>query len=161
MGSLKRRLQQLEAQNPDPAELADFGDSWPLEDQLAQVADTLDLYIHFHSGDDIQYPATDRELHLLGLLCVEKGLNEDAAQLPEWVWEHVKRMEPKDQAERDRWLCANRERPFVSWRERVRRHEEAQKRRAEESRRRDRELLERNRAAVGLPPLEEGNCEPG
>ena len=62
-------------------------------------------------------------------------------------------MEPAGQPKRDAWLSENRGVPFEPWRERVRRAEDQQRRYAEECRQRDRELLERNRAACGLPPL--------
>jgi hypothetical protein len=174
MGSLRRELERLR-------ELADpsFEEDWPLDEQLADVADKLDRFIHFHSGDSVRYVATDREIHLLGLLCAGWELGEDGGEytfpsgltvrliregdgflidvhrrigiedLPDWTHEHVERMDPKKQAKRDRWLADNRDRPFVPWREKLRRVEEEQQRRSEEIKRRDRELLERNRARAG------------
>jgi hypothetical protein len=156
--SIHRRLERLEAQNPNPAELTDFGDAWPLDDQLAQVADMLDFFISFHSRDTIRYQATDRELHLLGLLCAANGseAGDSSARspggLPEWTREHFERMDPKEQPHRDRRLFEMRS-GFEPWREKVRRAEEEQQRRSAESKRCSRELLERNRVSVGLPPL--------
>ncbi|MGH3147400.1 MAG: hypothetical protein ACRDTR_16510, partial [Rubrobacter sp.] len=66
--------------------------------------------------------------------------------------EYVERMDPHHQEERDRWLFEKRH-DFEPWREGVRRGEEEQRAYAEKSRQRDRELLESNRASVGLPPL--------
>jgi hypothetical protein len=46
----------------------DFPD-WDLVDQLEQVAFTLRWYRQFHADGGVRYPATDREIHLLALLC--------------------------------------------------------------------------------------------
>jgi hypothetical protein len=180
VGRIERRLEDLEKREArnrsasDPtAALADFGDAWTLDEQLAVVADKLDVYIHFHSQDDIQYAATRREIHLLGILCAMwelgaeggeytfpsgltlrfipegEGLLIDvprricAEDLPEWTREHFKQGDLKGEEEREQFLFETRERPFVPWRERVRQVEEEQKRRAEESRRRDREYFEK------------------
>jgi hypothetical protein len=180
-GGLGGRLGALEGRLA-PTAPADLPD-WPLDDQLAAVADTLDFYAHFHSNEPLRYSATDRELHLLGLLCAARELGEDggehrfpsglavrlirdgdsflvdaprrirAEDLPGWAREHFGRMDPARQEERERWLLEHRVVPFEPWRERVRRHEERVRARQEESRQGDRELLERNRASVGLPPL--------
>ena len=75
-----------------------------------------------------------------------------AEDLPDWAYEHFGRMEPARQDGRERWLFENRVAPFEPWRERVQRHEE-RVRAFEENRQGDRELLELNRAACGLPPL--------
>ena len=182
-GGLGRRLGTLEGRlAPAPADLPD----WPLDDQLAAVADTLDFYAHFHSNEPLRFSATDPELHLLGLLCAMLELGEGggehtfpsglavrlvregerfladmprrirAEDLPGWAREHFERMDPARQDGRERWLFENRVVPFEPWRERVRRHEEHVRAFEEESKQRDRELLERNRASVGLRPLTPG-----
>ena len=130
------RLERIAAEMParwDPAE-------WPAECQLAAALDYLDFQAAF--GDEAV--CTDRELGLL---------EEAAGGLPEGWRGHVRRMDPRHQEERERWLFENRVVPFEPWRERVRRRLEEQSAFAERSRQRDRELLERNRASVGLPPL--------
>lgn len=165
--SLKDRLRRLEAARFPSSTEDSLSEEWPLDDQLEQVADTLDRFIYFHSKDEVRYVATDREIHLLGLLCAawrsrEVPLGEDggegegflvdvprqirAQDLPEWALEHFERMDPKKQAERERWLFAHRH-TFEPWRESVRRVEEGQRRRGEESRRRDREFLDAKREA--------------
>ena len=80
---------------------------------------------------------------------------------PEEVRKHVSRLELRMQPERDAWLREQAGyfvRDLEELPRRIAEVEEQQRKRAEESRRRDRELLERNRAAVGLPPL--GTDEP-
>ena len=141
-----RRIRDLErraaAETParwDPAE-------WPAEDQLAAALDHLDFHAAF--GDEAV--CTDREL----------GLLEGAAEeLPEGRRDRARRMDPAYQEKRERWLFENRVVPFEPWRERVRRRHEEQRAFAERSRQGDRELLERNRASVGLPPLTPAQLE--
>ena len=135
-----RRIRDLErraaADTParwDPAE-------WPAECQLAAALNYLD----FHAAFGTEAVCTDRELGLL---------EEAAEELPEGWRGRVRRMDPVYQEERERWLFEHRIVPFEPWRERVRRRHEEQRAFAERSRQRDRELLERNRASVGLPPL--------
>jgi hypothetical protein len=182
--SLDKRLERLEdlAGDASPTKFED----WSLDDQLEDVADKLDLYIRFHSRDTIRYQATDRELHLLGLLCAANELGAEGGEytfptgltvglarvpqregdgflidaprhiraddLPEWTREHVERIDPKDQDRRDRWLYEMRH-YFKRDREERPKREEERRRRSRESKQSDRELLERNRASVGLPPL--------
>ena len=140
MAGIERRLERLKEQMPAAWEAVP--EPWPLEDQFEDVLD----YLSFHWSLGSPAVCTDREINLLDAV-------ED---LPEEVRKHVKRMAPKRQPERERWLYANwqerkqerEERP-----ERLKRQEEERRARAAESKRRDRELLERNRASVGLPPL--------
>ncbi len=74
------------------------------------------------------------------------GLDE----LPEWLQPLV-RLVPADRGEvRRRYEDPP---PFEGWREKVRRHQESARAFAEASKQGDRELLETNRASVGLPPL--------
>jgi hypothetical protein len=66
---IRRRLEALEEQtfgSSDP--YPDFPD-WDLVDQLEQVAFTLRWYRQFHVDGGVRYPATDREIYLLALLC--------------------------------------------------------------------------------------------
>ncbi len=180
---IRKRLALLEEHHAPALLLGDFPD-WPVEEQLAAVADQWDFFRSFHADGRVRYSGTDREIHLLGLLCAAHALGEDGGEhafpsglvvtiapegggafgahaprpvrledLPEWASKHFERMSPDKQAERERWLFENRVVPFESWREGARRHEERVRARREESRRRNRELLERNRAACGLPPL--------
>lgn len=113
---------------------------WPLEDQLASVADHLD----FHMTYGTVAPCTDRELGLISGAFPEG--------VPERVLEHTRRMDPKLQEERDRREYEARG-DFLPWREHVRKVEEEHRAYAEESKRRDRALLEKNRAACGLPSM--------
>jgi hypothetical protein len=101
----------------------------------------------------VRYPATDRELHLLGLLCAARGLGEDGGEhrfpsglavrlvrdgehflvdtprqirgedLPEWTREFFERMDPDRQPKRDAWLHGDRHRAKKE-RERAVWHEE-------------------------------------
>jgi hypothetical protein len=97
--------------------------------------------VGFHATFGTVYPCTDREAALL-----------EGAGLVGAAEEHTERTDPRDQERRERWLFANRH-GFEPWREKVRCVEEQQRAYAEASKQRDRELLEENRAAVGLPPL--------
>lgn len=135
MAGLKRRLERIE----EAGLSAHWSyEEWPLEDQIAAVLDVVRSYIRFHSDDDIQFPATDRELHLVGILCARGELGEDGGEytfptgltvrlipdgegflidaprqigiedLPDWMHEHVRRMDPKDQPRREAESFANR-----------------------------------------------------
>ncbi len=138
-GGAARRLVRLEERARDTL-AARFGpDDWPHEDQLEAVLDYLDFHVTFGTVA----VCTDRELSLLS--AVPEGL-------PEEVREHVERMDPKRQEERDRREYEGR-RDFLPWRDCVRQVEEEHRAYAKESRQRDRELLERNRVSVGLPAL--------
>jgi hypothetical protein len=64
----RRRLEALEEHTFGADPLRDFSD-WDLVDQLEQVAFVLNWYRRFHADGRVRYPATDREIHLLGLLC--------------------------------------------------------------------------------------------
>lgn len=78
MSGLGRRLRKLEeAAGPERG----FPD-WPIEDQLEGVADTLDFYARFHADGRARYPATDREIDLLGILCAlrEDPLGEEGGE---------------------------------------------------------------------------------
>jgi hypothetical protein len=73
---------------------------------------------------------------------------------PESIRAFVRRMPLEEQGVQDMLIAAQLADPDAPdlW-ERLRRQEEEHKRRSAESKQRDRELLERNRASVGLPPL--------
>ena len=192
MGRLDDRLRRLEAEEPALSAPAEFPD-WSLDDQLAGVANTLRFRVGSHSNaKGVRYPATDREIHLLGLLCVfwergkeggeytfeASGLTVELApseageemvfraprrigidDLPEWILDHVERMDPEKQPERAAWRYAYRhrakeERERWAWESSLEgRHEKALKR--VEHWRRDLEFLNRNRASLGLPPKDE------
>ena len=65
---IRKRLEELEERTFGADPFRDFPD-WDLVDQLESVADTLHFFRRFHRDGRVRYPATDRELHLLGLLC--------------------------------------------------------------------------------------------
>lgn len=70
----------------------------------------------------------------------------------------MSRIDPRMQSERDAWLRKEAGyfiRELEELPARLAEVEAQQRARAEESRRRDRELIARNRALVGLPPLED------
>lgn len=113
---------------------------WPVEDQLAAVLDRLDFHMTFGTVA----PCTDRELNLISGTFPEG--------VPDEVREYAGRVDPRRQEERDRREYERRH-DFRPWRERVRQAEEEHRAYAERSRQGDRELLESNRASVGLPPL--------
>jgi hypothetical protein len=159
VGSLVRRLERLEEQM-HPAHLS--YEEWPLVNQIEDVF----CYVKLHARWGSVASCTDQQLRCLGLLVAgweNPGTPlEDLSPVglddfPEEVKEHVSRMDPRWQPERDAWL---REQTGYFVREleelpaRIAEIEEQQRVRAEESRRRDREFLKRNRARVGLPPLE-------
>ena len=136
-GGMDRRIARLE-ELASPEGLAEELPGWPLDAELAAALDHLDFHVTFGTVA----ACTDRELCLLGAV----------DGLPEGWRGHVRRIAPARQEERDRREYENR-RDFEPWRERVRRRAEEQRAFAERSRQRDHELLERNRASVGLPPL--------
>jgi len=123
-------------------------------------------YLRLHACWDSVAACTDQQLYCLGLI-VAAWENPDAelkdlvpaslSDFPDEVKEHVSRIDPRMQAERDAWL---REEAgyFVRFLEEIPASiaevEERQRARAEESRRRDRELLAHNRAVVGQTPLQ-------
>jgi hypothetical protein len=159
VGSLERRLERLEEQM-HPAHLS--YEDWPLTDQMEDVF----CYLRLHVRWDSVAACTDQQLYCLGLI-VAAWENPDAkledlvpaslSDFPDEVKEHVSRLDPRAQPERDAWLreeagyfvCTLEELPA-----RLAEVEAQQRARAEESRRRSRELIARNRALVGLPPLE-------
>jgi hypothetical protein len=159
MAGLERRLERLEEQM-HPAHLS--YEDWPLVDQMEDVF----CYLRLHACWDSVAACTDQQLYCLGLI-VASWENPEAAledlspveleNFPDEVREHVSRIDPRMQPERDAWL---REEAGYFVREleelpaRLAEAEERQRARAEESRRRDHEFLKRNRALVGLPPLE-------
>jgi hypothetical protein len=159
MAGLERRLERLEEQM-HPAHLS--YEDWPLTDQMEDVF----CYLRLHARWDSVAACTDQQLYCLGLI-VAAWENPDAkfedlvpaslSDFPDEVREHVSRIDPRMQPERDAWL---REESGYFVREleelpaRLAEVEAQQRARAEESRRRSRELITRNRALVGLPPLE-------
>jgi hypothetical protein len=159
VGSLERRLERLE-QQMHPAHLS--YEDWPLTDQMEDVF----CYLRLHARWGSRAACSDQQLRCLGLV-VASWENPDTPledlspvgldDFPDEVREHVSRLDPRAQPERDAWL---REEAGYFVREleelpaRLAEVEERQRAYAEESRRRDREFLKRNRALVGLPPLE-------
>jgi hypothetical protein len=159
MGGLGKRLERLEEQM-HPAHLS--YEDWPLVDQMEDVF----CYLRLQARWDSVAACTDQQLYCLGLI-VASWENPEAefedlvpasiSDFPDYVREHVSRIDPRMQPERDAWL---REEAGYFVREleeqpaRLAEVEKRQRARAEESRRRDRELLAHNRALVGLPPLE-------
>ncbi len=75
MRDVKRRVARLEERHDAPALLGGFPD-WPVEDQLESVADLLIWYRRFHSDHAVRYQGTDREIHLLGVVCAARALAE-------------------------------------------------------------------------------------
>jgi|SRR5215217_925687 len=162
MGSLVRRLERLEEQK-HPEHLS--YEEWPLVEQIEDVYSYLMLHVRWGS----RAACTDQQLRCLGLL-VAGWENPDTPleelspvgldDFPDEVEEHVSRLDPHAQSERDAWL---REQAGYFVREleelpaRIAEHKEQVRMRTEESRKRDRELIARNRALVGLPPLERGD----
>jgi hypothetical protein len=159
VGSLERRLERLEEQM-HPAHLS--YEDWPLTDQMEDVF----CYLRLHARWDSVAACTDQQLYCLGLI-VAAWENPDAkledlvpaslSDFPDEVGEHVSRIDPRMQSERDAWLRKEAGYFVRSLEElpaRLAEVEAQQRARAEESRRRYRELIARNRALVGLPPLE-------
>ena len=159
MGSLERRLERLEEQM-HPAHLS--YEDWPLTDQMEDVF----CYLRLHARWDSVAACTDQQLYCLGLI-VAAWENQDAkledlvpaslSDFPDEVREQVSCIDPRMQSERDAWLRKEAGYFIQELEElpaRLAEVEAQQRARAEESRRRDRELIARNRALVGLPPLE-------
>lgn len=126
MSSIRRRLEILE-EITAPQEFP----GWRLEEQVEDVLDKFRFYQRFHANDPVRYAATDREIHLLGLVCAfwelpdgvgeyrypsgamvewadEDGMRKvDGAgyvsleDLPEDVRKHFENMAPEDQPARD------------------------------------------------------------
>jgi hypothetical protein len=67
-GGIRKRLEELEEQTFGADPFSDFPD-WDLADQLEAVAHVLSWYGGFHADGRVLYSATDREIHLLALLC--------------------------------------------------------------------------------------------
>jgi hypothetical protein len=131
-------------------------EEWPIE---AQIQDVLSYFLLHVRWDSIA-ACTDQQLYCIGLWLASQEDPESNLEdlspvaledFPEEVVEHVSRLEPRLQAERDVWL---REQGgyFVRMLEevpaRLAEIEEQRRRRSEESRRRDRELLKRNRELI-------------
>ncbi len=131
MGSIRRRVSRLEEAAHAGTLPAHWNpDEWPTNDQLAEVVD----YVDFHRRFGTVAVCTSRQVNLLGIATAHEQLggagewvapsgvvitlteNEDDTfgaelsanvaieDLPDDVREHVKRMAPERQAERDRWL---------------------------------------------------------
>lgn len=77
--AIHRRLEGLEERIFGADPFRDFPD-WSLEDQLEDVLDTLAWQRRFHGNGNVRYPATDRELHLLGFLCAHWKLLEEGGE---------------------------------------------------------------------------------
>lgn len=133
--NIEKRIEGLEARIGTR-----LAPEWTPEDMREKVLDELDFAL-----------ATGSPVHLcrdeLALLGVDS-----ADGLPDQLRRFVVLRPPTWGEIKHRYKDPPR-RPFESWRERVRQHEERVRAFVEEGRQRDRELLETNRASVGLPPL--------
>lgn len=76
---IHKRLEALEERTFGADPFRDFPD-WSVDDQLEDVEDTLRWFRGFHGDGLARYPATDRELHLLGLLCANWELPEEGGE---------------------------------------------------------------------------------
>lgn len=183
MGSLNSRLRRLEARETNPlAEFADWDPTDQLEaaadyvnfhrrfGSVAVCTDreitllgiiaaynelggTVGEWVALESGTVITLMDAGPE----GLFNVSFSGNILVEDLPEHTRPYVERMSPGMQERRERWLFEHREEHRLEREERperLKREEAERRRRSEESRKRDRELIERNRAACGLPPLD-------
>ena len=120
MGNVRKRLEALERAASGPADFSD----WPLEEQMDDAAHMLLFYWRFHGDGGVRYPATDRELGLLGMVFgVDAPRPIRLEDLPEEVGKVFKRMDPKEQPRRDAWLYQDRHRAKQA-REREAWHEE-------------------------------------
>jgi hypothetical protein len=159
MAGLERRLERLEEQM-HPAHLS--YEEWPLVEQIEDAF----CYVKLHARWGSRVACTAQQLRALGLL-VAHWENPDTPledlspvgldDFPDEVKEHVSRLDPRAQPERDAWLreeAGYYVRTIEELPARLAEVQEQQQARAEESRRRDRELIAHNRALVGLPPLE-------
>ena len=159
MGSLERRIGRLEQETL--AARQEYED-WPLVNQIEDAF----CYVKLHASFGSVAACTDRQLRCLGLLAAswenpDIPLGElsplDLEHFPAEVREHISRLNADMQPERDAWLrqeAGHFVRELEGMPARLAEIEARQRVRAEESRRKDRELIERNRALVGLPPLE-------
>ena len=159
MGSLGKRLERLEEQM-QPTHVSN--EDWPLIDQIEDAY----CYLKLHARWGSRAACTDQQLRCLGLL-VAGWANPDTPledltpvsldDFPEEVRDCVSRLGADMQPERDAWLheeAGHYVRDLEEMPARMAEVQEQQKAQAEESRRRDRELITRNRALVGLAPLE-------
>ena len=153
MGGLERRLKRLEQETLAAHQ---EHEDWPLADQIEDAF----CYLKIHAGFGSVAACTDRQLRCLGLL-VASWENPDTPleelspvpfeDFPEEVSEHVSRLDPRNQPERDAWLREEAGyfvRDLKEMPARLAEIEAQQQAYAEESRRRDRELLERNHALI-------------
>jgi hypothetical protein len=159
MGGLGRKLDKLE-ERMYPAHVS--YEEWPLIDQIEDAY----CYLKLHARWGSRAACTDQQLRCLGLLVagwenpntpLEDLTPVSLDDFPEEVREHVKRLDADMQPERDAWLrqeAGHYVRDLEELPARIAEVEEQQRARAEESRIRTRELIARNRALVGLPPLE-------
>lgn len=135
--NLRKRLEDLEGRTIAARPSAE----WSREKVAEKVVDELDFA---HATTSPVY-LCDAEFGAVGM----DGVDD----LPEWLRPRV-RMRPWEDV-RHRY-GGSPERPFEGWRERARKHGERVEAYIRESKQRDRELLEDNRASVGLPPLTSG-----
>ena len=153
MGSLERRLKRLEEQ----MHAAPFSyEGWHLVEQIEDAF----CYLRLHARWGSRAACTDQQLRCLGLVAAswenpDTPLEELSPvaldDFPEEMREHVSRLDPRMQPERDAWLreeAGHFVRELEELPARIAEHEEQVRIRTEESRRRDRELLERNRALI-------------
>ncbi len=134
MPNIRRRIEGLEGH----VAVAPFAPGWTREEIAAKVLDEIDFALATNSPVSL----SEGELDAVGA----RGVDE----LPGWLQPLV-RLVPPDRGEvRHRYKDPP---PFEGWRDKVRRHEEGVRAFVEASKQEGRELLEKNRASVGLPPL--------
>jgi hypothetical protein len=158
VGDLEKRIERLEEERLSAYRQHE---DWPLVDQIEDAF----CYVKLHARWGSRAACTDRQLLCLGLLAASwespDTLLEDLTpvaleDLPDELRRHVSRLDADMQPKRDAWLrseAGHYVRELEEMPARLAEAEARQRARAEESRRRDRELMERNRALVGLPPL--------
>lgn len=135
-GSIRRRVEDLEGR----AASATPSPEWSREEMAERVLDQIDFAV----ATDSPVVLCEAELEAVGVAGV--------GDLPEWLRPRIQIPLPAWGKVRHRYEDPP-QRPFEGWRERVDKHQERVEERCRESKQRDRELLERNRAACGLPAL--------
>ena len=93
--SLRKEIRRLLAEAAAEREADPLGayPDWPLDSQLDQVELKLRWYAAFESGNENRYPATDREIHVLGIWCAIRELASSpyayAEDRDEFVYEYT------------------------------------------------------------------------
>jgi len=88
---LRREIRRLrEEATADLRPPRDYGD-WTRDEQLDQVECKVRFRVAFHSDDEItRYPATDREIHVLGIWCAVRELMGISAKDREgYTWSYT------------------------------------------------------------------------